>query len=211
MKKALLLVDIQNDFCAKGALAVPDGDAILPVVNRLLPYFAIVIATKDFHPPGHISFASRHDRPVFSTLETAYGNQTLWPDHCVQGTAGAQLNPQLQKAELTDIVIKGNDTEIDSYSSFFDNGRLQKTNLHEILQEYGVTSLYVCGLATDYCVLFSALDGLDLGYEVTVVEDCCRGVNLQPDDSANALAKVVAAGGRHLTAAEAMKELQGAR
>jgi len=211
MKKALLLVDIQNDFCPGGALAVPDGDAILPVVNRLLPYFAIVIATKDLHPPGHISFASRHDRPVFSTLETAYGSQTLWPDHCVQGSPGAQLNPLLQKGELTDIVIKGNDTEIDSYSSFFDNGRRQATKLHEMLQEYGVTSLYVCGLATDYCVLFSALDGLELGYDVTVVEDCCRGVNLQPDDSARAFAKIAAAGGRHLTAAEAIKELQGAK
>lgn len=210
MKKALLLIDIQNDFCHGGALAVPDGDSIVPVVNRLLPLFAIVIATKDYHPSGHISFASRHQMPVLSVLETQYGPQTLWPDHCVQGSAGADLNPQLHAAGITDIVIKGNNPEIDSYSSFFDNARQQETKLHNILQDYGVTNLYVCGLATDYCVLFSALDGLELGYKVTIVEDGCRGVNLQPDDSAKALARIVAAGGRCLTAEETIKELQGA-
>lgn len=211
MKKALLLVDIQNDFCPGGALAVPDGDAIVPVVNRLLPHFQLVIATKDYHPRGHISFASRHGKPVFSSVDTQYGPQTLWPDHCVEGTSGAELNPHLDKTGITKVVIKGNNSEIDSYSGFFDNGRLQKTNLQDILQEYGVASLYICGLATDYCVLFSAMDALELGYAVTMVEDGCRGVNLQPDDSVKAFAQIAAAGGRCLTAEETIKELQGAK
>lgn len=195
MKSALLLVDIQNDFCPGGALPVPEGDLIVPVINELMGIFPIVIATKDWHPPGHISFASRYAKPVLETVDTPYGPQILWPDHCVQGSRGADFHPELLTAPLRHVVYKGTNLDIDSYSTFFDNARRQQTNLHHYLQDTGVTDLYLCGLATDYCVVYSALDALELGYGVVVIEDACRGVNVRPDDSAQALLKIVARGG----------------
>lgn len=209
MKKALLLVDIQNDFCPGGALAVPNGNAIIPVVNRLLPFFQLVIATRDFHPPGHVSFASRYGKPVHTAIETPFGQQMLWPDHCVQGESGAELHAALNSTRIHHIVDKGLNREIDSYSAFFDNARQQQTNLHELLQQQKIHTIYVCGLATDYCVLFSVLDGLELGYEVVVVEDGCRGVNLNPDDSTRALERIMAAGGRYLSSEQLIRELEG--
>jgi nicotinamidase/pyrazinamidase len=207
MKNALLLVDIQNDFCPGGALPVPGGNIIVPVINSLIELFPVVVATKDWHPPGHISFASRHARPVMETVATPYGPQILWPDHCVQGTPGADFHPALATAGIQHVVYKGTQPEIDSYSTFFDNARLRQTDLHHHLQDAGVTDLYLGGLATDYCVLYSALDALELGYSVWVIEDACRGVNVGPDDSANALRKIVAAGGRRITSAALILEL----
>ena len=173
MKSALLLVDIQNDFCPGGALAVPGGDLVVPVVNSLMELFPVVVATKDWHPPGHISFASRFARPVMTTIDTPYGPQILWPDHCIRDTPGAEFHPDLAIAAVRHVVYKGCDPEIDSYSTFFDNARRQQTDLHRYLQETHVTGIYLCGLATDYCVLYSALDALELGYDVTVIEDAC--------------------------------------
>ncbi len=198
MKSALLLVDIQNDFCPGGALAVPEGDLIVPVVNSLMGLFQAVVATKDWHPPGHISFASRYAKPVLSTVDTPYGPQILWPDHCVQETWGADFHPALVTAKVRHVVYKGTNVAIDSYSTFFDNARRQQTDLHRYLQDAGVTDLYLCGLATDYCVLYSALDALELGYTVLVIEDACRGVNVGADDSVQALRKIVAGGGRRV-------------
>ena len=198
MNNALLIVDIQNDFCPGGALPVPEGDRIVPAINRLMhtQLFQKVAATKDWHPPGHTSFASRYGKEVYTTTDTPYGPQILWPDHCIQGTWGAEFHPALESGLIRQVVYKGIDPEIDSYSTFFDNARLQQTGLHAYLQDAGVTELYLAGLATDYCVLFSSLDALELGYRVTVIEDCCRGVDVRPGDCQMALAKIVAAGGR---------------
>lgn len=201
MKSALLLVDIQNDFCPGGALAVPEGDRIVPVINSLMELFPEVIATRDWHPPGHISFASRHGRPVMTTIDTSYGPQILWPDHCVENTPGADFHPALATVPIRHVVSKGTNPEIDSYSTFFDNARRRQTDLHRYLQDTGVTGLCLCGLATDYCVLYSALDALELGYAVTVIEDACRGVNVTAGDSDRALQRIVAAGGQRVMAA----------
>lgn len=196
MKSALLVVDIQNDFCPGGALPVPEGDLIIPAINSLIEFFPEVIATKDWHPPGHISFASRYAKPVMETIETPYGPQILWPDHCVQETWGAEFHPALATDGIKHVVYKGTHPEIDSYSTFFDNARRQQTDLHHYLQDAWITELYLCGLATDYCVLYSSLDALELGYSVTVIENACRGVNIAPDDSAKAMQKIVDSGGR---------------
>ncbi|KJS03236.1 MAG: isochorismatase [Desulfobulbaceae bacterium BRH_c16a] len=196
MKSALLVVDIQNDFCPGGALPVPQGDLIIPAINSLIAFFPEVIATKDWHPPGHISFASRCAKPVMEMIETPYGPQILWPDHCVQETWGAEFHPALATDAIKHVVYKGTHPEIDSYSTFFDNARRQQTGLHRYLQDAGITELYLCGLATDYCVLYSSLDALELGYSITVIENACRGVNVAPDDSAKAMQKIVDSGGR---------------
>jgi nicotinamidase/pyrazinamidase len=198
MKNTLLLVDIQNDFCPGGALPVPEGDRIVPAINRLmhLQFFPKVVATKDWHPPDHISFASRYRKELYTTMDTPYGPQILWPDHCVQGTWGAEFHPALETGLIRQVVYKGTNQDIDSYSTFYDNARIQQTGLHAYLQDAGITDLYLAGLATDYCVLFSALDALELGYKVTVIEDCCRGVEVRPGDSRKALEQVVAAGGQ---------------
>ncbi len=206
MVRALLLVDIQNDFCPGGALAVPEGDAVVPVANRLMQCFQRRIATKDWHPKGHISFASRHQRPLFDTIDTPAGPQPLWPDHCIQESRGAAFHPELDAARIDHVVLKGTDPEIDSYSAFFDNARQQHTDLDAYLRRHKVTELYCCGLATDYCVLFSVLDGLELGYKVTVVSDGCRGVNVEQEDSNKALTRMVAAGARVMSAGDVLQQ-----
>lgn len=176
---ALLVIDVQNDFCPKGALAVPKGDEVVPVVNRLIPRFAHVLLTQDWHPPGHRSFASAHagKRP-FETTELSYGTQVLWPDHCVQGTEGADFRRDLQygKAEL--IIRKGFRLEINSYSAFFENDRRTPTGLSGYLRTRGFKRLFMAGLATDFCVNYSAVDGAALGFEVVVLEDGCRAIDL---------------------------------
>ncbi len=192
---ALLWVDIQNDFCAGGALAVPDGDAVVPVANALAPRFTRVIATQDWHPPGHLSFASSHPgRAPYDRIELDGLPQVLWPDHCVQGSRGAELHPQLERAAIQHIVQKGTDPRIDSYSGFFDNGHRKATGLHDYLQMEGIEELYVMGLATDYCVKWTALDARRLGYRVSVIADGCRGVGLSPRDIDDALDELRAAG-----------------
>ena len=175
----LLNIDVQNDFCPGGALAVADGDAVVPAINRLAQRFDHVVLTQDWHPPGHSSFATSHAGSApFETIEMPYGPQTLWPDHCVQGTPGAAFHPQLitEKAEL--VIRKGFRPAIDSYSAFFENDRATPTGLSGYLRERGLKRIFMVGLATDYCVNFSALDARRLGFETVVVGPACRGIDL---------------------------------
>lgn len=193
--KSLILVDIQNDFLPGGALAVPDGDAVIPVVNAIQPAFPLVVATQDWHPANHGSFAANHPgKKVFERVELNGLPQTLWPVHCVQNTSGAALAPKLRQNQIAKIFQKGTDAEIDSYSGFFDNGHRKSTGLGEWLQARGVTEIFVCGLATDYCVKFTALDAVKLGFKTNLIEDASRGVNLQRDDVKNAIAEMKRAG-----------------
>jgi nicotinamidase/pyrazinamidase len=176
---ALVVIDVQNDFCPGGALAVAGGDEIIPVVNRLIAEHEHVVLTQDWHPAGHSSFASSHaGKNPFETVEMTYGTQTLWPDHCVQGTPGAEFHPGLAwtKAEL--VIRKGFRSAIDSYSAFFENDRKTPTGLAGYLRERGITRLTLCGLATDFCVAFSALDAAKAGFEVTVALEASRGIDL---------------------------------
>lgn len=179
MAEALLLVDIQNDFCPGGSLAVPDGDAVVPVANRLARQFDYVLLTQDWHPPGHGSFASQHPgRAPFETAAMPYGEQTLWPDHCVQGTDGAAFHPDLDRTRAELVIRKGFRRHIDSYSAFFENDRATPTGLAGYLRERGLDTLIIAGLAYDFCVLYSALDARRLGFAVTVVEAGCRAIDL---------------------------------
>jgi nicotinamidase/pyrazinamidase len=185
---ALILVDLQNDFLPGGALAVPEGDAVIPVANQLQAEFPLVVATQDWHPANHGSFAINHPgKRVFDQIDLNGLPQTLWPVHCVQGTTGAELAPGLQQNHIVQIFRKGTDPGIDSYSGFFDNGHRRGTGLAEWLKTNAVTDVYVCGLATDYCVKFTALDAVQLGFRTHLIEDASRGVNLQPHDVAHAL------------------------
>ena len=191
---ALVVVDVQNDFCPGGALEVPDGDAVVPAINRIAPRFAARILTQDWHPPGHRSFASSHPgRAPFETAELAYGEQVLWPDHCVQGTAGAAFHPELVTDGADLVLRKGFRPEIDSYSAFYENDRRTPTGLAGYLRGRGVSRLVFVGLATDFCVAWSAIDGTREGFEVAVVEDACRAIDL--DGSLAAAWKEMAAAG----------------
>ena len=176
----LIIVDVQNDFCPTGALAVPEGDAVVPLVNRLAERFAHCVLTQDWHPPGHSSFASAHPgRRPFETIEFAYGAQTLWPDHCVQGTKGAEFHPRLAVPRAELVVRKGFHPSIDSYSTFYENDRTTPTGLVGYLRERGFSRVFLAGLATDFCVHYSALDARRHGFAVTVIEDACRAIDLQ--------------------------------
>jgi nicotinamidase/pyrazinamidase len=175
----LVVIDVQNDFCPGGALAVPDGDAVLPDINRLIAAHDHVVLTQDWHPTGHSSFASQHSgRAPFETVEVAYGPQVLWPDHCVQGTPGADFHPALDwtKAEL--VIRKGFRRDVDSYSAFFENDHRTPTGLGGYLKERGCTRVVLAGLATDFCVHYSAMDARKLRFEVTVIERACRGIDI---------------------------------
>jgi nicotinamidase/pyrazinamidase len=175
---ALIVVDVQNDFCAGGSLAAPDGEGVVPVINRLAPAFAHVIATQDWHPAGHQSFASSHPgKQPFETVRVSYGEQTLWPDHCVQDTPGAAFHQHLDLAGAQLILRKGCRREIDSYSAFFENDRTTATGLSGYLRTRGVSRLFVAGLVTDFCVCYSAIDGRNEGFEVVVIEDACRAID----------------------------------
>jgi nicotinamidase/pyrazinamidase len=193
--KALILVDIQNDFLPGGALAVPDGDAVIPLANKLQAAFPLVVATQDWHPANHGSFAANHPgRKVFEQIELNGLPQILWPVHCVQGTSGAELAPSLQRERIAKIFPKGTDAGIDSYSGLFDNGHRKSTGLGEWLKASGVTEVFVCGLATDYCVKNTALDAAQLGFKTHFIEDASRGVNLRPEDVRLAIAEMNRAG-----------------
>ena len=191
---ALVVVDVQNDFCPGGALEVPDGAAVVPAINRIAPRFAACVLTQDWHPPGHLSFASSHPgAEPFGTTTLPYGEQVLWPDHCVQGTAGADFHPGLA-AERADLVLrKGFRREVDSYSAFYENDRRTPTGLAGYLRSRGVTRLYFSGLATDFCVAYSAVDGAREGFEAAVIEDACRAIDL--DGSLDAAWERMAAAG----------------
>lgn len=200
---ALVLVDLQNDFCRGGALAVPDGDAVIPVANALLERCPLVVATQDFHPPNHGSFAANHPgKAVFEVIDLHGLSQVLWPVHCVQGSAGAALHPALHAQRITRVFPKGTDPEVDSYSGFFDNGQRRSTGLAEALRASQVTGLVVLGLATDYCVRATVLDARRLGFAVDLVLDGCRAVNLRPGDGDRAVAEMSDAGARIVRAAE---------
>ena len=193
--KVLILTDIQNDFLPSGALAVPQGDEVIPIANQLQKKFPLVVATQDWHPTNHGSFAANHPgKKVYDQIVLHGLPQTLWPVHCVQNTPGAELAKALDRQRIGHIFQKGGDPAIDSYSAFFDNGHRRETGLGKWLKQHGVTEIYLCGLTTDYCVKFSALDGVREGFKVYVIEDACRGVNLRSRDVTAALAAMSKAG-----------------
>ncbi|MCP3963841.1 MAG: bifunctional nicotinamidase/pyrazinamidase [bacterium] len=186
--KALLLVDLQNDFLPGGALAVPSGDDVIPVANLLMLHFDRVVATQDWHPADHGSFAANHPgREQGDLIELGGQPQVLWPVHCVQGSPGAELAPDLERPKIERVFFKGIDREVDSYSAFFDNAASRSTGLGEYLRRSGIGEIFIMGLATDYCVQFSALDAVQLGFATSVIEDGCRGVDLTPGDSERAV------------------------
>jgi nicotinamidase/pyrazinamidase len=189
--KTLLLIDIQNDFLPGGALAVPEGDLIVPLVNDVLPQYDLVVATQDWHPANHASFAANHPgRAVFETIDLDGLPQTLWSVHCVQNTGGALFAPGLNTRPIARVFPKGMNERIDSYSGLFDNGHRASTGMGEWLRAQGVTELDVAGLATDYCVKFTVLDALAEGFKVKVLTQACRGVNLTPGDVDRALVEM---------------------
>lgn len=200
MNQALLLIDLQNDFCPGGSLAVNEGDLTVAVANQAIAYCRSlnqkIVASKDWHPADHKSFASQSGNPIGELGELNGLPQVWWPDHCVQNSAGAELHPALESKAIDKIIYKGQNSEIDSYSAFFDNGKLQDTGLDQWLKKNQIDTLIVMGLATDYCVKFSVLDALALGYQVEVLVDGCRGVNLKPEDSTNALEEMAQNGAK---------------
>ena len=197
----LLVVDVQNDFLPGGALAVPEGDAVIGPVNRLAQIVPYVVLTQDWHPPGHASFASRHPgRKPFDTVAMPYGAQVLWPDHCVQGTTGAALAPGLSAERASLVIRKGHHPEVDSYSAFLEADRQTRTGLAGALAERGLTRLFVTGLATDYCIRWTALDARAAGFETYVVEDAVRGIDR--DGTAQAWAAMERAGVGRVTSAD---------
>ncbi|WDZ77135.1 bifunctional nicotinamidase/pyrazinamidase [Ensifer adhaerens] len=177
--KALIVVDVQNDFCPGGALAVAGGDEIVPMINGLIGRYEHVVLTQDWHPAGHSSFASSHPgKTPFEMIAMPYGGQTLWPDHCVQGSAGADFHPALEWTRAELLIRKGFRPEIDSYSAFFENDRRTPTGLTGYLRDRGIKKVTLCGLATDFCVAFSALDAVTQGFSTSVILEACRGIDL---------------------------------
>ena len=202
--RALIAVDLQYDFMPGAPLAVPDGDAVVPVIDGLLPSFDLVVATQDWHPTDHVSFASNHPgHAPGAVLEVGGVAQVLWADHCVQGTHGAQLSVGFDQRRVEAIVRKGTNPEIDSYSAFFDNARKRATGLAGYLRDREVDEVWIAGLATDYCIKFSALDACELGFSVAVVSDACRGIGLAAGDVDRAFEEMRAAGDRVVTSDEA--------
>ena len=200
----LIMVDIQNDFMPGGALAVPKGDEIVPLVNRIAPQFHWVVAAQDWHPPGHASFASLYPgRKPFETIRLAYGDQVLWPDHCVQGSEGAAFHRALSLAPAQLVVRKGYRREVDSYSVFVEADRKTSTGLAGWLREVGIRRLWFAGLATDFCVLWSTLDARAAGFEATVIEDACRAIDL--NGSLDAARREMSAAGVKRTRADAVR------
>jgi nicotinamidase/pyrazinamidase len=210
--RALLLIDLQNDFLPGGALPVPEGDAVIPLANRLQTHFDLVVATQDWHPRNHSSFAANHPGKRPGDLVELNGlPQVLWPVHCVQGTAGARFAPSLRLGAVRHVFKKGVEPDIDSYSGFFDNGHRRATGLGDYLRRHRVTEVCLLGLATDYCVKFTALDAMALGFRTCLIEDACRGVNLKPGDVAEAIREMKAAGLVVLPSAELLAGERGSR
>ena len=202
----LIVVDVQNDFCPGGALAVPEGDSVVPVINRLARRFEHVVLTQDWHPAGHISFASSHaGRKPFAVITLPYGPQVLWPDHCIQGTPGAEFHSALDIPHAQAIVRKGHRRDVDSYSGFLEADRITPTGLGGLLRDRGLVRAYVVGLATDFCVAWTALDARHRGLETIVIEDACRGIDaptVPGGTLAKAWADMTAAGVRRLSSSE---------
>lgn len=207
MTDALVLVDIQNDFMPFGALPVTSGDAVVPVANALAERYSLVVATQDWHPASHGSFAVNHPgHEPGEMIELGGVPQVLWPPHCVQGEPGASFHSALDVGAVGHVVRKGTDPEVDSYSGFFDNDHRTATGLEALLRSLGVGRVVVCGLATDYCVKFTALDAVALGFEVVVVADGCRAVDLAAGDGERALAEMAAAGCAVVESAELLAD-----
>ncbi len=188
---ALLLIDLQNDFCPLGALPVEEGDLVIPIANALIPHFDTIVATQDWHPANHGSFAANHPwRKPGQVIDLHGLPQVLWPIHCVQDSFGAEFVQELNQEKITKVFTKGTDPTIDSYSGFFDNDHRKATGMGDWLKEQGIDTVYVMGLATDYCVKFTALDALELGFTTYLIKDASRGVNLSPGDVDNAVAEM---------------------
>ncbi len=205
--RALIVVDIQNDFLPGGALAVPGGDQIIPVANALIPCFGHVYATQDWHPADHGSFAVNHPGKRPGDVVDLNGiEQVLWPPHCVQRSRGAEFAPSLDTGHFERIFQKGIDPGIDSYSTFYDNAHLRSTGLGEYLKEKGIDEIFIMGLATDYCVLYSVLDAREIGFTTRVVEDGCRGIELRPGDTRRAFEKMRGAGASIVRSGEVVCE-----
>ena len=177
--EAILVIDVQNDFCPGGALAVDGGDQIVAPINALVPEYPVRVFTQDWHPPDHSSFASQHGADPFTTTEMAYGTQVLWPDHCIIGSEGAAFHSALETDSADMIIRKGFRRDIDSYSAFFENDHTTPTGLEGYLKTRGVDTVVLVGLATDYCVNYSAVDAAKLGFKVTVIESLCRAIDLE--------------------------------
>lgn len=194
-RRALILVDLQNDFFPGGALGVPGAEAIFPLANTIQKKFDIIVATKDWHPKNHGSFAANHPGcKVFEVVELNDIPQVLWPNHCVQETTGSDFHPSLNTQKISKIIYKGTDPGLDSYSTFFDNAHRKTTELHQYLQEQNVTELYMMGLATDFCVQYSVLDAVNLGYKTFVILDGCFGINKNSGDVEHAIDTMQKAG-----------------
>lgn len=195
MPECLIVVDVQNDFVTGGRLEVPSGEDVIPVIQRLFPYFDLAVGSRDWHPENHVSFAANHPGgEVGQTIEAEGLEQILWPVHCVQGTSGAEFAAGISRADFDLVIDKGQDPRVDSYSAFFDNGRRNETPLREYLLQRKVSAVHICGLATNVCVHATALDACDLGYETYVILDACRGVDLQPGDVDRAVDEMAQAG-----------------
>ncbi len=191
----LVVIDVQNDFCPGGSLAVKDGDAIILLINRLMPLFPLVVATQDWHPSDHVSFASNHSRgKTFDTIQVGGISQELWPDHCVQGTRGADFHPSLENIHFKLILRKGTTPTLDSYSAFFENDKKTLTGLSSFLQGIGVEDVYLCGLATDVCVFHSAMDAIRLGFHTFLIKDAARGVDVPEGSLSKAMKDMKASG-----------------
>jgi nicotinamidase/pyrazinamidase len=200
--EALLIVDVQNDFCPGGALEVPKGNEIIPVINKLADQFDVVVQTQDWHPAGHSSFASSHNgREPFETIEMPYGEQVLWPDHCVQGSKGAEFHPELETNRSQLIIRKGFRKDIDSYSAFYENDDKTTTGLTGYLRQRDIETLYAVGLATDFCVKWSVIDGLKEGFDLYVVEDAVKGIDIEGSVDA-AWSEMLDAGARKVSSNE---------
>ena len=202
-ERVLLIIDVQNDFCPGGSLAVEEGDAVVPVINAIMPLFHRVVATQDWHPPDHVSFASSHPgRKPLDLVDAGGIEQVLWPDHCVQATQGAELHPRLETGRIELVLRKGLRRGLDSYSAFFENDRRTDTGLRYYLKGLKARELVVCGLATDYCVRATAIDARRLGFRVTLVRDACRGVDSPRGSIAEAFAAFEKAGVRVVESGE---------
>nr|WP_166154943.1 bifunctional nicotinamidase/pyrazinamidase [Neochlamydia sp. AcF84]NGY94620.1 Pyrazinamidase/nicotinamidase [Neochlamydia sp. AcF84] len=205
---ALLIIDVQNDFFPQGALAVKEAEKILPNLNRIIRYpFEVIVATKDWHPLDHVSFASSHGKEVEEVINIGGLEQVLWPVHCVQNSVGAQFSAGWDDHRVQKVIYKGTDKRMDSYSAFFDNGRSKATELHKFLQSKGIKKVFLVGLATDYCVKYSALDALNLNYQVYVIIDACKPVNSLPAAEEKHLNEIRQAGGSLIYAKDVVKIL----
>ncbi|MCH6234451.1 bifunctional nicotinamidase/pyrazinamidase [Cognataquiflexum rubidum] len=201
--KALIIVDVQNDFIPGGALAVKEGDEVVPIINELQQKFDFIVATQDWHPADHGSFAANHaQKSVGEFIELNGVSQILWPVHCVQGTKGAEFHPDLKTEKWKAVFKKGSNPKVDSYSGFFDNNRMGDTGLSAFLKENGIEEVFVCGLATDYCVKFTVLDAISEGFKTTLIADATRAVNIQENDDLKAIKEMSASGAKVVYADE---------